>query len=62
MIRYVIHLIDDEPTIRGSIVASLEEKYRIVAFADAESALDAMAEASPDLVLLDIGLPGMEGV
>jgi DNA-binding NtrC family response regulator len=62
MIQYFIHLVDDEPTIRDSIVASLEEKYRIVAFADAESALEAMAEASPDLVLLDIGLPGMDGV
>jgi len=62
MVEYTLYVVDDEETIRDSIVMALEETYRVAAFASAEEALDAMQGDPPDLVLLDIGLPGMDGI
>ncbi len=62
MITYTIYIIDDEETIRDSLGMALEADYAVVSFADAESSLDAMASTPPDLILLDIGLPGMSGI
>jgi len=62
MIRYTIYVVDDEETITQSIKMAIETDYRVVTFADAESALDAIQKDPPDLVLLDIGLPGISGV
>ena len=41
---------------------TLKKKYAIHTFENGESALEALAETVPDLVLLDIGLPGMGGI
>jgi DNA-binding NtrC family response regulator len=63
MIRFSIYIIDDEETIREGMSMALEEKnYKVDSFDSAESALDALKSNCPDLVLLDIGLPGMDGV
>ena len=62
MIQYSIYIIDDEPTIRDGLTLSLEEDYLVAAFPEAESAIDAMGQNPPDLVLLDIGLPNMDGI
>ncbi len=62
MISFAIWIVDDENSIREGIVMALERDYQMKAFADAESALALMQEQSPDLLLLDIGLPGMDGI
>jgi two-component system response regulator AtoC len=62
MIQYSIYIVDDEETIREGITMALEVNYRMKAFATAEGAMDAMKDHPPDLVLLDIGLPGMDGI
>ncbi|MGD8959095.1 MAG: sigma-54 dependent transcriptional regulator [Desulfobacteraceae bacterium] len=62
MISYSLFIIDDEPAVRESIVLAFGETYAVTGFADAESALAAMPDQPPDLVLLDIGLPGMNGI
>jgi two-component system response regulator AtoC len=62
MIDYTIYVIDDETFIRESIAMALEEVYRIETFTTAEAAIEAMESDPPDLVLLDIGLPGMDGI
>lgn len=62
MITPVIHVIDDEQSIRDGITMTLTPAYRVETFRNAEEALAAMGESPPDLVLLDIGLPGMSGV
>jgi DNA-binding NtrC family response regulator len=59
---YTIFVVDDEPTIREGIALNLDSKYRIKTFAMAEDALAALGTEKPDLVLLDIGLPGMSGL
>jgi DNA-binding NtrC family response regulator len=62
MIRYTISIIDDEETIRDGLGLILSEKYDIVCFPDAESFLADLEKVSPDLVLMDIGLPAMSGI
>ena len=53
---------DDEESIREGIRIALEPGYRVRTFPDAESSIEAVKEDPPDLVLMDIGLPGMSGV
>jgi len=62
MIGYSIYVVDDEETIRNGVTLALEADYQVKAFATAESAIEAMKHAAPDLVLLDVGLPGMDGI
>lgn len=62
MISYSIYIVDDEKAIREGIGEALSSQYQIEAFATAEEAFQAMEKHRPDLVLLDIGLPGMNGI
>lgn len=62
MINYSIYIIDDEETIRQGIAMALEPDYLVRTFGDAETALTSIQNDAPDLVLLDIGLPGMNGI
>jgi len=62
MISYKIYIIDDEQSIRDGICMALEDAYQVKAFSDAETALTGIKKDPPDLVLLDIGLPGMNGI
>jgi len=61
-ISYTVYIVDDEQTIREGVTMALEDIYRIKDFANAESALTALEKELPDLVLLDVGLPGMDGI
>jgi DNA-binding NtrC family response regulator len=62
MITYSIYIVDDEQTIREGVTLALEDDYRVKAFSDAETAIAEIEKDPPDLVLLDIGLPGMNGI
>jgi DNA-binding response OmpR family regulator len=58
-----ILIVDDDALMRRSLAFNLEQAgYRTVTAADAENALDLARRDPPDLVLLDIGLPGMDGL
>ncbi len=62
MISYSIYVLDDEETIRKGIAMALEREYRVKTFSTAKTAIDAIQEDPPDLILLDIGLPDMHGL
>jgi DNA-binding NtrC family response regulator len=62
MIQYSVYIVDDEETIRDGVTMALETVYQVKAFSTGEAAIYAMRENAPDLVLLDIGLPGMDGI
>jgi DNA-binding response OmpR family regulator len=58
-----ILVIDDDNLLRRSLAFSLEGAgYRVSTAATAEDALGRARLDPPDLVLLDIGLPGMDGL
>ncbi len=59
---YSLFIVDDEDTIRRTLAIALEGRYRLADFPDAESAVAAARVDPPDLVLLDLGLPGMSGI
>jgi DNA-binding NtrC family response regulator len=57
-----ILIVDDEPAARYGLRRALESKYRIAEADSAEAARDAMQTEKPNLVLLDVILPGMDGL
>ena len=58
-----ILVIDDEPTIVNLVQAYLKpEGYEVFTAADGSSGLKAARAFKPDLVILDVMLPGMDGL
>ncbi len=55
-------LIDDEARVRTSLKMVLEPSYDILQAADAQEGLDVFRKEGPDLVLLDVILPGTDGL
>lgn len=57
-----ILVVDDEPAMVGALGALLGQAgHRIIATYDGEEALRRFREDEPDLVLLDLSMPGMDG-
>lgn len=57
-----ILIVDDEPRVRTSLKMVLEPTYEVLQAADAQEGLDLFRRESPHLVLLDVILPGMDGL
>ena len=57
-----IAIVEDNPDNQMLLMALLEDDYALTCYGDGPSALNGLIEAPPDLVLLDISLPGMDGV
>lgn len=58
----LILIVEDDPALRLSTQLTLESTgYRTLTAADGEQALELIRSQRPDLVLLDIYLPGMDG-
>lgn len=58
-----ILLVDDDALFRRSLAFTLEKhEYQVSTASNAENALALAWQDRPDLVLLDIGLPGMDGL
>ncbi|HXQ33354.1 MAG TPA: response regulator, partial [Anaerolineales bacterium] len=58
-----ILLVDDDALMRRSLAFHLEQAgYQVHTAATAEDALSFVNHTKPDLVMLDIGLPGMDGL
>jgi DNA-binding response OmpR family regulator len=60
--RPIVLIVDDEPHLRSGLGRILnEEGYETMIAADGETALKLAEEKKPDVVLLDIIMPGMDG-
>ena len=56
-------VVDDDPPVRRMLERSLAaEGFEVDAAADGGAALAVAERAAPDLVILDVGLPGMDGL
>jgi CheY-like chemotaxis protein len=56
-----IAVVEDNADNRLLLQALLADRYELVEFDNGADALAGLAESLPDLVLLDISLPGMDG-
>jgi DNA-binding NtrC family response regulator len=61
-IRPTILVVDDDPGLRDSFRLILEDEYEVLDVPDGAQALDIVRSCQVDLVLLDIRLPGMDGL
>lgn len=59
----VILIVDDEPSVRESVAAYLEDcGMRVLTAEDGEEGVRIFENDSPDLILLDLRMPGMDGL
>ena len=59
----VLLLVDNEPAILRTVGTALEARgYRVLRAASGHEAVDLAASARPDVVVLDLGLPDIDGV
>ena len=57
-----VAVVDDDPRISRLVKSQLEKDgYRVVTAADGPGAINLVESADPDLLLLDVMLPGMDG-
>ena len=57
-----ILVVDDAPINIGVVVDSLEDKgFRVLVALDGEEALERAQFSQPDLILLDVKMPGIDG-
>jgi len=56
-------VVEDDPTIMSLIVILLErEGYGVIQASSAEEGISLAAEQKPNLILMDVALPGMDGL
>jgi two-component system KDP operon response regulator KdpE len=61
--RHLVLLIDDEPQIVRAVSSILEARdFEVVAAKTAAQAMDRLLEQTPDLIVLDLTLPDMDGL
>jgi two-component system, OmpR family, response regulator MprA len=58
-----ILVVDDEPAVRRALERALRlDKYEVELAADGEEALDRLSEQPADAVILDVMMPGLDGL
>jgi DNA-binding response OmpR family regulator len=57
----LVLLVDDQATVRALSAATLQPSYRILEAADGKQALQLLFQHKPDLILLDLNMPVMDG-
>jgi len=58
----VVLVVDDEPVILETFKAILKELFKVLTASNGKQALEIITQAQVDLVLLDINIPGMNGI
>jgi len=56
-----IAVVEDNPDNRLLVKAILEDQYKIVEYENGIEALEGLKQVKPDLVILDVSLPKMDG-
>lgn len=57
-----VAVVEDSPEIRLFVTVLLSRTYEVDQYSDGQEALDGFAQRQPDLVLLDISLPRIDGI
>ena len=60
--RHLVLVVDDEPSVRNVLQRILEaEGYQVITAGDGEAAIHLAKEKDPDVILLDINIPKIDG-
>jgi two-component system response regulator AtoC len=62
MIPYTIYVVDDDLVLQRMLTMTLGKKYEIKAFSEATTAIASIEKEAPDLILLDVYLPDLNGI
>jgi signal transduction histidine kinase/AraC-like DNA-binding protein/ligand-binding sensor domain-containing protein/FixJ family two-component response regulator len=57
----LVLVVDDHPDVRDYVARHLRKRYRVAIAADGNEALAAMRTETPDLVVSDVSMPGLDG-
>ncbi|MBF0273918.1 MAG: hybrid sensor histidine kinase/response regulator [Nitrospinae bacterium] len=60
--KATILVVDDSPTLRKMMVSALNDLYECIQAQNGEEALEIVREQSPDVILMDVVMPGRNGV
>ncbi len=63
-IEHTVIVVDDDPAIQLLVIECLEQAkdFRVLTCLNGESALELLEETETDIVLLDINMPGIDGI
>jgi CheY-like chemotaxis protein len=59
--RRMVVIVDDEPDFSALVEGWLAPTYRVASFSDPDIACERVRELEPDVVLLDVNMPGRDG-
>jgi len=59
---YTVLLVEDEPDLRSFLASVLTSEYKVLQAGDGSSGLEMARKHKPNLMLLDLMLPGMDGL
>ncbi len=63
MNKYLVLVVEDDPSVKSLITTTLQmHEYRHITASNGSSAIMQTTSHSPDIILLDLGLPDMDGV
>ncbi|MFZ4437335.1 MAG: hybrid sensor histidine kinase/response regulator [Syntrophales bacterium] len=60
-IKSTLLVVDDEVSNVDTVIEALGESYTVRVATDGESALESVKKAPPDLIILDVMMPGLDG-
>jgi two-component system response regulator MprA len=60
--RVKVLVVDDEPAVRAALERALRSSYEVHVAAGGQAALDAVAARPIDAVILDVAMPGVDGL
>lgn len=61
MSKFKVMVVDDDPIITELMVSVLDQEFEATSVNNGQEALQAVLENIPDVILLDIDMPGMDG-
>ncbi|MCL2079933.1 MAG: response regulator [Oscillospiraceae bacterium] len=59
--KYSVLIVDDEPSNIGVLSSMLRSDYKLLAATNGSDAIEAAEKHSPDIILLDVVMPEMDG-